>query len=338
MGSTDTMQTGTDAEEVRTPPDGPPGKSLRGFLTQDLGQMDFALRRFGLLPAEARAGLEEAGRSFLIGFNAMLSRRLDTIGGLREDLRGFAFEGAGMGAAMLDLLKLTGGRHLRELLNGPALAYPHLVHVGVGWAYARLRARPMWGITTAHPLLRWLALDGFGFHRGFFSADSAVGARREPRPMRRGHRAVVDQGLGRMLWFHECANPDGVAARVAEFPPGRRADLWSGVGMAAAYTGQCDGEGLAGLAAHASRDGYRAHLAQGAAFACAAHLRSGIMPPHTEAAAPLLCGVEADEAGAWTDESLAGLGTNPRTYYHYQSWRAGIRKSWACRNKGRLDI
>ncbi|SDH76448.1 Protein of unknown function [Sinosporangium album] len=356
MGSTEALGTGveaagepedgrTAAEQARRARQAPPVEraepTVRGprrFLLQDLGQTDFGLRRFKLRPQEARSGLEEAGRSFLSGFNALISRRTETIEDFREDLRGFAFEGAGMAAAVLDLVTLTGGRHVRELLNGPAARYPHLVHVGIGWGYARMRARPMWGIKTAHPLLRWLAHDGYGFHQGFFATDATVGAQRRPRTMSRAHRALVDQGLGRMLWFHECAGPDDVAARIAEFPPGRRADLWSGVGLASTYAGQCDAEGLAALAAHAAADGCRAHLAQGGVFACSARIRSGIVPPHTAEAAPVLCGVEVDEAASWADESLAALGESPASHDDYQAWRAGIRRAWARGDKTRPDV
>jgi len=109
------------------------------------------------------------------------------------------------------------------------------VHVGIGWAYARLRLRPGKGSPAADPLLRWLAWDGFGFHQGFWHADRVIGGQRVERGLPPDTRAVRDQGLGRALWFHECAEPDGIALRIAEFGPDRRADLWSGIGLAATY-------------------------------------------------------------------------------------------------------
>src|SRR2546429_76531 len=82
---------------------------------------------------------------------------------------------------------------------------------------------------TPDPLLRWLAWDGFGFHQGFFHADRVVGGRVLERGLTADQRAIRDQGLGRSLWFHECADPEGIVLRVNEFARDRRADLWAGV-------------------------------------------------------------------------------------------------------------
>ncbi|MBB4937263.1 hypothetical protein FHR32_001568 [Streptosporangium album] len=306
-------------------------RGLPGLFWQDLAQIDSGPRRFRLGPARER--LETANQSFLTGFNAMVADEVERIEDIHEELRGSAYEGAGMACAMLDVLTVTGGRRLRGLLSGPGMRHPHMVHLGTGWAYARLRMRPMWGIRSVHPLLRWLAYDGFGFHQGFFSTDRTVGRQRTAGLMDRTRRAIFDQGLGRMLWFHECAGADDVILRIAEFPPGRRADLWSGVGMAATYTGGASTAELERLSAAAAEDGFRAHLAQGGAFACACRLISGIVPEHTVAATPTLCGVEVDEAASWTDTALVALGHNAHSGDHYQAWRAGIRKAWARRNR-----
>ncbi|MFI6449941.1 DUF1702 family protein [Streptosporangium amethystogenes] len=301
------------------------------LLWQNPARVGFGVRRFRLGPARER--LEGAERSFTAGFNAVVAGEAERIDDLREDLRGFGYEGAGMACATLDVLTLTGGRRLRELLSGPGMRYPHLIHMGTGRAYARMRLRPMWGVRSVHPLLRWLAHDGFGFHQGFFSADRTVGRQRTAGLMDRTRRAIFDQGLGRMLWFHECAGAGDVVLRIAEFPAGRRADLWSGVGLAAAYTGGASAADLGRLASAAAEDGFRAHLAQGCAFACASRLISAVVPEHTVAAAPVLCGAEADEAAAWTDTALVALGHNAHSGDHYQAWRAGIRKAWARRDR-----
>ncbi|MFI7047217.1 DUF1702 family protein [Streptosporangium sandarakinum] len=301
------------------------------LLWQDPAQADFGPRRFRLGPARER--LETVVRAVLTGFDAVVAGEPERIDDLPEELRGFGHEGAGMACTTLDLLTLSGGRRLRGLLRGPGARHPHLVHLGAGWAYARLRLRPMWGVRSAHPLLRWLAFDGFGFHEGFFAADRTIGRQRTAGLLDRTRRAIFDQGVGRMIWFHECADADGVVSRVAEFPPGRRADLWSGVGMAAAHVGGADASGLARLDAASAGDGFRAHLAQGGALACAIRLLSGSVPDHTAAAAPVLCGVDVDEAASWTDAALLALGDGAHGGDHYQAWRAGVRKSWTRRNR-----
>ncbi|MFC7220953.1 DUF1702 family protein, partial [Streptomyces polyrhachis] len=306
-----------------------PGRLLR----QDLDQVDFGVRRFRLRPGPARRRLEDSGRAFLEGFNhAAAVRDADALGGALEGIpaafRGFAFEGAGMAYTLLDLLTLSRGRRLRALLAGPGADYPHLVHVGAGWAFARLRLRPWQGVSAGDPLLRWLAWDGFGFHQGFFDSDRAVAAQGYERRLTPGLLALRDQGLGRSLWFHECADPQALALRVAEFPNRRRADLWSGIGLAAVYAGGADVTELRTL--RESARGYGEHLAQGAAFACAARLRARTaLPEHCRTAAEALTGAPPETAAAWTDTALAAIGTPTGSRGQYEAWRARIRRLYA---------
>lgn len=312
--------------------DGLRSRAVR-LLRQDMRQVDFGLRRFRLRSGPARNRLEDSGRAFLEGFNQSLdARSADALGtaldAVTEEIRGFAFEGAGMGCALLDLLTLSRGRRVRELLQGPGSDYPHLIHVGAGWAFGRLRLRPWLGLQAGEPLLHWLAWDGFGFYQGFFDSDRVVAGQRVEWGLGPGQRAVRDQGLGRCLWFHECAEPEALGLRVAEFPPWRRADLWSGIGLAAVYAGGADQQELRVLV-EAAGD-HRAHLAQGAAFACAARLRARTpLPEHCRTAALALTGVSAQTAADWTRTAHAGLGPTPRTEEHYREWRAGIRRLWA---------
>lgn len=317
----------------------PASRALAAVLRQDHDQVDLGRRRFRLRPGGARHALESAGRSFLEGFNALVAtsaddRWVDTLDAIDPELRGFAYEGAGMACTVLDLLTFSSGRRLTELLSGSARAYPHMVLVGAGWAYARLRLRPWWGIRPRDPLLRWLAWDGFGFHQGFFLADRAVGGQRVERGLASGQRAIRDQGLGRSLWFHECADPDGVALRIGEFSPARRADLWSGIGLAATYAGAAEPDELERLVVLAGR--HHAELAQGCAFACKARHVSAVVPAHTEKAAAVLAGVTSGEAAAWTDQAQAGLGSGPHTAGHFHQWRVEIRRLWSHRQGGHV--
>lgn len=302
------------------------------LLLQDHGQVDFGFRRFRLRPGPARQRLESSARAFLDGVNATVAHaKLEVITERIEQLepqwRGFAYEGAGMGCALLDLMTLSRGRRSAALLEKVGTTYPHLVHIGMGWAHARLRIRPWWGLPVGDPLLRWLGWDGFGFHQGFFHSDATIGRGRLERGLLPEQRSIRDQGLGRALWFHECADPDGVAPRIECFPRHRRADLWSGIGLAATYAGGADSaelERLTGLAAEHAAD-----LAQGSAFACAARRVSGIVPEHVEQAAGALTGASVLEASAWTDRALSELGPNPHSTAHYERWRSGIRGLWS---------
>jgi hypothetical protein len=313
-------------------------RAVGRVLLQDFDQVGFGLRRFRLRSGRARDVLELSGRSFLEGFNAAVTwpvgdRLASAIDRLDPSFRGFAYEGAGMACALLDVLGWSRGRNLRELLAGPASAYPHLVHVGAGWAFAKLRMRPGRGVPLMRdPLLRWLSCDGYGFHQGFFHSDRVVGRQAVERGLTTDQRAIRDQGLGRSLWFHECADPEGIALRIGEFPVQRRGDLWSGVGLAAGYAGGVPSAELHLLAVLAGE--YRADLAQGCAFACEARRVSGIVPEHTHNAAAVLVGTSVDVAGAWTSQSLAGLVPPLGTSDRYQQWRAGIRRLWSSHTEG----
>ncbi|MET9428709.1 DUF1702 family protein [Streptomyces sp. NPDC003036] len=307
------------------------------LLRQDTAQVDFGVRRFRLRPGPARDILQAAGQAFLTGFHAALDAR--TLAGLAADVerlpperRGFAYEGAGMACSVLDLLIGARGRRFAALVSGPAARYPHLVHVGAGWAYARLGLRPRNGLPAAHSPEQWLAWDGYGFHQGFFHPDRVIGRQQVERGLTADERAIRDQGLGRALWFHECADPEGIALRIAEFPPHRRGDLWSGAGLAATYAGGATPAELHRLGAAAGA--HRADLAQGSAFACAAHHVSGLVPEHTRAAARVLTGTTVEEAAAWTDRSRAALGPAATGTGHYQLWRAGIRDLYLRSRRG----
>ncbi|MBA8824991.1 hypothetical protein FHX42_002338 [Saccharopolyspora lacisalsi] len=302
------------------------------LLRQNYDQVDFGVRRFRLRPGPARQRLESAARAFVDGVNAVVDLTdvdavTDRVEQLEPQWRGFAYEGAGMGCAVLDLMTFSRGRRCAALLERVGTAYPHVVHIGVGWAHARLRLRPWWGIPVGDPLLRWLGWDGFGFHQGFFHSDAVIGRHRVERGLAPEQRAIRDQGLGRALWFHECADPDGITPRIEHFPQHRRADLWSGVGLAATYAGGADGGELGRLTVLAGR--HTAAVAQGSAFACAARRACGIVPEHVEQAAAALTGASASEAAAWTDRARDALGDGPHGAAHYEKWRAEIRRLWS---------
>jgi enediyne biosynthesis protein E3 len=302
-----------------------PRRPLARLLRIDERETDFEVRGFAPAETSVRQALELHGRSFTAGFNEALvtpephalARRLDDVD---EAERGFAFEGAAMALALLDLLLPGRRRRLGRFLHGPGEAHVYMLHVGAGWALARLRRRP-WGGLPLDPLLRWLALDGYGFHEAFFHPERVVRRGRRPRRLRDRQLRVFDQGVGRALWFVEAADPDRIAHTIGALDPDRRADLWSGVGLAATYAGATTEEGLGRLAAASGR--YRLHAAQGAAFAAGARLRAGNLVPHVETACELLCGLDARTAAGVTDSALRAVRGGEAE--DYERWRAEIR-------------
>ncbi|MDF2705104.1 MAG: hypothetical protein K0R62_756 [Nonomuraea muscovyensis] len=333
-GSVGDTDTSSYVDRVRR--SGGPARGWRRLLARDPGEADLARRRFRLGPGPAQAAFETAERAYVSGFNAALTGgpdAIDAIDAMPPERQPFAYEGTGAACTVLDLLTLARGRRLRELLDGPAGRHSHAVHLGAGRGYALLRLRPVRGAGRAHPLLRWLAVDGYGFQRSLDGTDRMVGERTMPDLLTRAHCATFDQGLGRLLWYHDGACPDGVAAAIAGYPAGRRADLWSGVGFAATHTGGAEPDELARLAEHAGAEGFRAHLAQGCAFAAAARVQAGPLPGQVARAVPVLAGATADEAASWADRALLALGHDPHTHDDFLTWQADTRRSWSRRGR-----
>jgi enediyne biosynthesis protein E3 len=291
-------------------------------------------RGFHVTNAAAADRLERIGAEFIAGYNAALELPLAEGLSLRLnhavelEYRGFAYEGAAMALMLTDRLHLT-SRAFDRLLQGAGAPHTYMLHVGAGWAWARLpwlRSRIPQSLRKLDPLLGWLALDGYGFHEGYFHWPKAVRRKLVPTALNGYERRAFDQGLGRSLWFVEGMSPLRVTNTIAEFPQPRQDDLWSGVGLACAYAGGAAPSGLellrraAGLSAPS--------LAQGCAFACGARHRAGNPADHTGLAARILCGVTADAAAAMTQEESFGLppdGDAPA----YEVWRRRLRHRFA---------
>jgi hypothetical protein len=288
-------------------------------------------RGFRATTDAARLRLEQIGTTFVTGYHAALEeRRSESLRARLErtvelEQQGFAFEGAAMALALLDLL-LPGRRdRLRSFLAGPARHHSYMVHIGSGWALARLRRPPERFMTRLDPLICWLALDGYGFHEGYFHSRRSVEAREVP-PRLRGYAACAfDQGLGRSIWFVEGADVAAIKKRVDSFAAERQADLWGGVGLAACYAGGVDTKALQTLGEGAGQ--FRPHVAQGAAFAAKARDKAGISTQQTETACKILCGLSAKEAVLWTDAAMEDLPQRGPTDTEpaYEVWRSRLR-------------
>jgi enediyne biosynthesis protein E3 len=300
-------------------------------------EISFARRRFRGDSAAVRERLEDVGRCFVLGYNAALEEdrplalaaRLEAE--VERELQGLAYEGAGMALALLDIL-IPGRRDcLAQLLAGPGDAHAYLVHVGAGWILARLPLSPERLLARLEdPSLRWLALDGYGFHEGFFHWPRSVERRRVPRKLRGYARRGFDQGLGRSLWFVDGADVRLIPRTIGAFPADRQPDLWSGVGLACAYAG---GRGRADLEALRRAAGpYASQLAQGVAFAAKARQRAGNLAEHTEIACQVVCGASAAVTAAVIDDTSLGLPADRPDEPAFEVWRQRIQEHFSERS------
>jgi hypothetical protein len=309
--SLSTLLFGIRQEEVRC--------ERRGFASSE----PMAMRR-----------LEAIGLAFLEGYHAALDLPVGDVAvrlhAVDRDLRGFAFEGAAMGLSLLDSVWLRGGR-FAAFLAGPGAAHVFMVHVGAGWAYARLpwvRRNLDAALGRLDPLLRWLAIDGHGFHDGYFHPRDSIRRQIVPRHLTGYARRAYDQGLGRSLWFVEGTDVRRIAASIEGFARTRRSDLWSGAGLACAYAGGRDYDTVSALWNAAGAD--RPALAQGAAFAAEARRRAGNLTRDTEIACRVFCGMPAEGAADVSVRACHDLppdGSEPP----YEVWRRRIQQSFAAR-------
>jgi hypothetical protein len=285
--------------------------------------------------------LEHAARTFVHGYHRALQETdpdaLEVrLGDVEAELRGFAFEGAAMALALLDMVTPWKRDRVQAFLAGAGSRHIYMVHVGVGWALARLHKpikrriragqarRPngrMARLAKFDPLLGHLIMDGYGFHEGFFDWRRYVQRQEVPDQLEGYDRRMFDQGLGRSVWFVDGADAERIPRTVAAFAPRRRADLWSGVGLACAYAGGVDRSSIEAL-----REAAGSNLPQmglGAAFAAKARQRAGNAAPHTELACEILCGMSAGEAAELTDATLQGL-TDGGSKSAYERWRQRV--------------
>jgi hypothetical protein len=313
-------------------------KRLRKQLLHiDMEEASFVRRGFRCKNDQARQRLELIGATFLRGYHAaleendvsMLGRRLNSID---RELSGFGFEGAAMGLTLLDHLVPWNDWRLRGFLAGPGADHIYMVHVGIGWAIARLpwlRLKLKSYLQRLDPLLCWLTLDGYGFHEGYFNWPRYVEEQHVPRRLSAYALRAFDQGLGRSIWFVEGADVDRISTTIEQFADDRRADLWSGIGLACAYAGGANASAIEAIRKTASS--YSSQLAQGAAFAAKARQLADNHAEHTELACRIFAGLPANKAAAVTDEALKDLpadGKRPA----YEVWRERIRTRHAARN------
>ena len=328
-------------------------RDLRGLTSRSsrvlqlLGKLKHSL--FGISPEEATVAkrefqvdhpqiqkhLETIGQTFLKGYHAAIEDPrpeclipcLETVA---DEWRGFAYEGAAMGLALLDGLTPWQRNRLPQFLADAGDKHVYMAYVGLGWALARLP----WGVggyiekleqekgQFPDRLLGWLALDGYGFHQGYFYWPQYVEKTAQPKNLSGYADRVFNQGLGRSLWFVCGADIDRITRAIAKFPSDKRGDLWSGIGLACTYAGGADKETIQSL--HGAVGAYLPQLSQGAAFAAKARQRAGNPIAHTEMACQILCGISAEAAAEITDRALANLSPN-RGEPAYEIWRQRIQ-------------
>lgn len=311
-----------------------PWKLLHQYILS-IPESEVLLETRGIRPTTevARDHLESVGRFFLKGYHeALIDPDAEPLcfrlSNLEQKYAGFAFEGAAMACWLMDSLSVFRRSRWSKLLNHANTLHPYVLHVGVGWALARIpwtRSRPEAFLRRFDPLLGWLIIDGYGFHEGYFHASKWI---RQPeyRPRLSAYGCrVFDQGLGRSLWFVEATDVSQIPRTISSFHADRHADLWSGVGLACAYAGEATPPDLDRLLSSAGS--HASDLRQGVAFGAEARVRGRISDAATDRTCLRICGIDAESAAALTRstrpllQSAIGATDIPL----YETWRRQIR-------------
>jgi enediyne biosynthesis protein E3 len=227
-----------------------------------------------------------------------------------------------MGLALFDYLTPWRRTRISEFFGGAGHAHAYMVHVGAGWVWARLPINFRRAKTRLDPVLGWLAFDGWGFHEGFFHWPKHIAGQPPPKKLKGYERHVFDQGLGRSFWFVNGGNVELLVRTISDFPPDRRGDLWSGIGLAATYAGIISEISLDELREKSGP--FQPQLAQGAAFAAKARQRAGNLTDYTSLATKILCGLTAADAARLTDTALENLPADSDVPA-YEIWRRRIQ-------------
>jgi enediyne biosynthesis protein E3 len=305
------------------------GKMLKPFfkLSADTFQ-DLAAERYGRQEDMDRTWLdfEPVARTLVDSFKMTLDDdRFDVLVPRLEaidvELRGIAYEGAGMGLMLMDGLG-PWKKRLKAFVDGPGAPYICLVYIGAGLVMPRMPGRPERFLKRLEPFYCWMAMDGYGFYEGFFSGKSSVEQHIIPKRISGYARRAFDHGLGRSIWFSTGANVERIQAAIASFPEERQADLWSGIGLACAYAaGVVDREAIQRLQQAAGSHGPQ--MAVGTAIAATFRQQAGSSAPHTELACDVLWNMTGEKVARLASvarENIPGDRLEPA----YEIWRQRI--------------
>ena len=197
----------------------------------------------------------------------------------KTEFRSIAYESASMAIALKDLKNNEGLNTWLFYKNGPALAHKAQVHVGLGWAIAKLNLPFLAVVNKIDTSLYYRVADGCGYYDGSFRHKQTTMNQQLPGYLPEAIMSMFDQGVGRSLWYTCSADINKIRSMIKSFPAVRQASLWRGIGIAVAYVGGCDDDTLKTLLQYAATN--RIQLAYGAALASRSRMEAHTMTSDT---------------------------------------------------------
>lgn len=263
----------------------------------------------------------------------VLVRDLDRVS---AGLRGFAYEGAGMGLMLLDVI-LPFRNRFRSFVQGLGKQYEELLYIGAGVAFGYLREgmpvrlfgrNPDGFVDRQNPMVRWLVMDGYGFFDGMVNWQKVIDQQKRPHRLSGYSLRAYDRGVGRSLWICTGADPSRFCQAIRPFPQSRQADLWGGIGEGCAYAGGAAESAPLRHIAHQAGD-HADHFAAGVVIGSVGRVRSGHSAPHTDLACESIWECGPFRLTEMADQLAIGLSGAVDERDQYEEWHTRIRQTWA---------
>lgn len=297
--------------------------------------MDKFWKEFPGSETEARKQLRLSSNAFISGYNTALEVGLSHIilselQSFDINLRGFAYEGVGMGLIMIDYTSLGRESKFQKFVDqNPNQS--SLAHIGVGFAMSVLNRDIEKSLAPLDPMQRWWAMDGYGFYNGIFKWKQTTEKQIVPKKVSGYALRAFDRGLGRSIWFLFSADISKIVNQLQKFPESRRADIWSGIGVASTYAGGVSEETLRDLKAAAGE--YASYVSLGSTQAANARYFSNNIVEHNDLACSVHCGMSAESAAKLTIKVMEGLKVDPNEKVFaeqpiYETYREIIRRQF----------
>jgi hypothetical protein len=273
-------------------------------------EISYDYRGFEQCDPDVKARCEEYFTQFLDGYHvAVQADSLEALGTclnrtFSPEFIGFAYEAAGMYLALLDFLTPWNSQRLDRFIAGPAERHDFITLIGIGFAIARLpwlRLNIDATLRRLDPTVGWFAVDGYGFHEGFFHHERCINQRLLPKGVSGYAAKCFDNGLGRSIWFVMGADPERIQRAILAFPEQRRPDLWAGIGLACTFAGGVHQslttyERVIDKLKDVVQPHYR-EFGLGVIFAAYTRYRADTISPWTDLACNSVLGISAEEAG-----------------------------------------
>ncbi len=272
-------------------------------------------------PTPKRRIVSEALDLFTTGYNAAIETDPQTLAKHLEGLdvieRSVMLEGSYTAVATMDLQEGANWANLQELMAASSDSIIAM-NEGIGQALCQQRMQIDFVPKVTATFWGWLAVDGYGCHAGYFRWPETIAQQKIPACLDEIGIKAFDQGVGRAMWMMGAADPKTIKRLVNNFPPSRRADMWSGVGMMVGMWGADDSKDMRRFLLASGR--WRPWLQLGVSWSTMGRAQAGQIMDYTRDACRVICGSDDSEVIALVARSLEALG--PLTTSHkFGEWK-----------------